>query len=263
IKKVKFTVLGGRGVIGRALASSLRGQGHEVEVLGRTDQWNFGVDWGHVIYAVGMTADFRTRRFETVDAHVTVLSKVLQQARFVSLLYLSSTRVYMGASSTVETAPLQVDPSIADDVYNLSKLLGEALCLSDPRSSVRVVRLSNVVGGEDAQSENFIPTLLREASGGAIRLRTALTSAKDYIHIDDVVPLLCQIPMGGAQRLYNVASGMLITHAQWVERIRAATGCSLEVAPDAPVLKFPVIDVGRIQAEFGFVPRSPLTALRF
>ena len=67
---MKFTVLGGHGVIGQSLVASLRESDYSVSVLGRDDAWDPSADWGHAIYAVGMTADFRTRPFETVDAGV-------------------------------------------------------------------------------------------------------------------------------------------------------------------------------------------------
>jgi nucleoside-diphosphate-sugar epimerase len=258
---VKFTVLGGHGVIGRALVAGLRASAHSVDVLGRGDAWDPNADWGHAIYAVGMTADFRTRPFETVDAHVGLLSSALRHRRFDTFLYLSSTRIYLDADSTAETARLRVAPSDPSDLYNLSKLLGESLCLSIPRPGIRVARLSNVVGGQDEASENFIPSLLREARSGRIFLQTDLMSAKDYIHIDDVLRLLPMISTSGAQRIYNVASGVSIEHGQWIERLRALTGCRVEVALDAPRVCFPPIDVRRIRAEFGHHPRSALTVV--
>lgn len=258
---MKFTVLGASGVIGRALSGRLREQGHEVLALGRQDHWDHGANWGHAIYAIGLTADFRCRPHDTVRAHVGLLSEVLQRARFETLLYVSSTRVYLGGDQTQEESPLRVAPANPSDLYNLSKLLGEALCLNDPRAGVRVARLSNVVGGDDSDSENFIPTLQRQAHAGCIRPQTALASAKDYIHIEDVLQLLPQIPLRARQRLYKVASGRLLTHGQWAEHLRTVTGCHVEVAAAAPAVQHAAIDVGRIRTEFGFVPRSPLAAV--
>lgn len=254
---MKFSVLGGQGVIGRAVVEHLRASQHTVEVPARGQHWSDLVDLGHVIYAVGLTADFRGRPHETVEAHVTVLSQLLREARFESLLYLSSTRVYMNTESTAETAPLCVAPADPSNLYNLSKLLGEALCLADPRPTVRVARLSNVVGGQDDDSDNFIPSLKREARAGCIRLQTAPNSAKDYIHIDDVAALLPRIAVGGRQRLYNVASGSLVTHAEWVAHICAEIPCAVEVAAGAPQVMSPAIDVRRLQAEFPHTPRLP------
>jgi nucleoside-diphosphate-sugar epimerase len=258
---MNFTVLGGQGVIGRALVARLRQGGHAVAVPDRADRGDPRRPWGHVIYAIGLTADFRRRPFETVEAHVGVLGEVLRQALFDSFLYLSSTRVYAGAASTAEDTPLSVRPADPSDLYNLSKLLGESLCLNDPRATVRVARLSNVVGGEDADSDNFVPTLRREARSGCIRLHSALDSAKDYLHIDDAVRLLEDVALRGTHRLYNVASGRSISHRAWVERLQAATGCAVELAPQAPRLCFADIDIRRLIESFGPARIDPLSII--
>lgn len=253
-----FTVLGAGGVIGRALVDKLHASSDAVHALGRSDVWDWGADWGDVIYAVGVTADFRSRPHDTVDAHVGLLSQVLQRARFRSLLYLSSTRVYNGAANTREDATLCVRPGDASDLYNLSKLLGESLCLAVAHPAIRVARLSNVVGGDDAGSPNFVADLRRQADAGCIRLSSAPESAKDYVHIDDVCELLVDVARGGRERIYNVASGINITHARWVAHLQSRTGCRVEVESGAPVLRWPPIDVARIRGEFGRMPRAVL-----
>lgn len=258
---MNWTVLGASGTIGRHLAARLRADGQTVHTPGRNEPGLYGQPLGHVIYAIGLTADFRTRPFDTVQAHVTLLAELLQRADFTSLLYLSSTRVYARAASGREETDLGVQPQDPSDLYNLSKLMGESLCLHGGRTGVRVVRLSNVVGGEDADSTNFVPSLVREARGGRIVLQTAPDSAKDYIHIDDVAGLLPRIALQGQERLYNVASGLQTRHAQWTEQLQKQTGCRVEVAPGAPTISFVPIDISRIRTEFAFVPRPVLSAL--
>lgn len=258
---MNWTVLGSSGAIGRGLVRQLQSQGMTVNVPARGDHDFYNQPLGHVIYAIGLTADFRNRPYETVQAHVSLLAELLQRGNFESLLYLSSTRVYARVTTACEDEPLSVLTQDPSDLYNLSKLMGESLCLRDRRIGVRVVRLSNVVGGEDVGSANFVPSLLREARGGRIQLQTALDSAKDYIHIDDVVELLPRIAAEGRERLYNVASGVQITHAEWVSQLRAQTGCAVEVSPGAPVIRFAPIEIARIRAEFKFQPRPVLTAL--
>ncbi len=256
-----FTVLGATGTIGSRLVTQLRAEGHEVFTPARGDAGIFTRPLGHVIYAIGITADFRSKPFETVDAHICVLRDILAHGHFLSLTYLSSTRVYGNGTAGHEDAALRVDPNNPSDLYNLSKLMGESLCMHSGRSNARAVRISNVIGGEDAGSENFVPTLMREAERGTIMLRTALESAKDYIHIDDVIAMLPRIAATGRQRLYNLASGRKISHREWTYWLSARTGCTVEVIPNAPRIDFPAIDIGRLAKEFGFVPRDVLKAV--
>lgn len=192
-----FTVLGGKGQIGSRLASLLVAQNYEVWVPERDDPRLFSQDLGHVIYAIGVTADFRTRPIQTMIAHVSVLAEVLDRTKFDSLLYLSSVRLYKGCAIGDEKGHLTVCPSKCSDLYNISKLAGESLCFHCDRPNVRIVRLSNVVGAEQDDSPNFLPSLVREARQGKVQLRTALASSKDYIHIDDVVGLLPRIALHG------------------------------------------------------------------
>ncbi|MCA0399615.1 MAG: SDR family oxidoreductase [Proteobacteria bacterium] len=256
-----FTILGATGTIGQRLVSHLRALGHDVSAPARGDRTIWDRPLGHAIYTIGITADFRTKPLDTVEAHVCLLREMLARADFSSLTYLSSTRVYGSSQVGREDAALSVDPNSASDLYNLSKLMGESLCLHGGRAQVRAVRLSNVIGGDDAESENFLPSLLREAKSGGILLRSALTSAKDYIHIDDVVAMLPRIAESGRYRLYNLASGQKISHREWTYWISARTGCSVAVMPNAPVLDFPVIDITRLREEFAFAPRDVLRSV--
>jgi nucleoside-diphosphate-sugar epimerase len=260
-----FTVLGASGTVGRALAAHLRAVGENVFTPARGDEAIWREDLGTVIYCIGITADFRTRPLDTVEAHVSLLQRVLAEARFARLVYLSSTRVY-GAADALDTPAredraLSVNPHSGSDLYNLSKLMGESLCLHASQGRAIVARLSNVVGGADAGSENFIPALLREAKAGQIHLRSDLKSAKDYIHIEDAVSLLAALAKGPAQGIYNVASGIRTAHAEWIEAIVAATGARVSVEPGAPLIVFPPIDITRIRDEFGARPHNAVTRL--
>lgn len=254
-----FTVLGASGYIGSRLVAHLRAQGHTVWAPARDDAEVFTRPLGHVMYCVGLTADFRTRPFDTVDAHVGLLAEVLRRAQFDSLLYLSSTRVYMGAASTHEDAPLTVLPGDPSYLYNLTKLTGESLCHASGRAGVRVARLSNVVGpGLDAASGNLVADLVHQARQGRVVLRSDPQSAKDYVHVDDLLDWLPRIALTGRAATYNVASGRQTIHAQWLAWLQSRTGCTVEVAAQAPLQQFPPINVQRLQGEWGVTPRAVL-----
>jgi len=248
------TVLGAGGFIGRALAAHLRAAGRRVNAVTRADLPGFLALRplaGEVIYCIGLTADFRTRPLETAEAHCGLVARMLAELDFQSFLLLSSTRVYGRAEIGREELPLAVLPGAPGDLYNITKLAGEALCLSDPRSAVRVARLSNVYG-EGMGAGNFLGQILAEGHAhGAITLRQSLRSAKDYIAISEVVPALLAIADCGAARLYNVASGVNTSHDAIVGVLRNALGWDVTVAETAAATRFPRIDIARLSLEFG------------
>lgn len=257
---MKFTVLGGRGFIGSHMTRHLKARGHDVWVPAREETIEPGTPAGHVIYAIGLTGDFRQHLHETIDAHVTVLGRMMQALRFDSWLYLSSTRVYGGLPAgeiATEATPLRIVPN-ADTTYDLSKLLGEAMCLAQAQKAVRVVRLSNVFGS--GQSEHtFLGALLREArQNGRVIVREAPDSSKDYVAVEAVVSLMERITLEGRERIYNIASGTPCTHAALGRKLSEVTGAPVEFARDAPLRVFPAIDIQRVRSEFGFAPNSVL-----
>jgi len=250
------TILGSSGFIGSHLAAKLKEQGIECFCPQRGVEFT-DRELGDVIYCIGLTADFRTRPFDTVEAHVSELSRVLRRCSFNSLLYLSSARIYGASSDTKETAGLNVRPIEPDNLYNISKLMGESLCFAcSPKT--RVARLSNVYGN-DFSSDNFLSGVIRDAlRSGKVALRTSLDSEKDYLSISDAVDLLIKIAAGGRERLYNVASGTNVSNRELTRRIQELTGCDVEVTPNAPRIAFPLIDIERARDEFGFKPSSVL-----
>jgi nucleoside-diphosphate-sugar epimerase len=241
----RFTIIGARGFIGGHLAAYLAARGHDVAAPARGALPS--KDAGHLVYCAGMTADFRTRPFDTVAAHVSHLADVLSHVHPESFLYLSSTRVY-GASGS-EDARLTLDPANPDQLYNATKIAGEALCLAQPAATVRVARLSNVYGA-GMGAGNFLAAIVREALAGRLTLATALDSRKDYIDVGDVVRAIERISLHGRRRLYNVASGRNVAHRAVAARLAQLTGCTLAVAPDAPCVSYPVLDTQRLAAEF-------------
>ena len=240
-----ITVLGASGFIGSRLVRRLEALGHEHQAVRRDDPLPPG-SWGHVVYCIGLTADFRTRTFDTVAAHVCMLLEVLRSCDFESLLYLSSTRLYSGSDSTSEESAIRVSPL---DVYNASKLAGESLVLNCGRPG-RVVRMSNVYG-DDFSSDNFLSTIIRDAiTSRKVVLQTAPDSAKDYVSVHNVVDGLIEIATRGKERLYNLASGVNITNDQLTKALRNLTGCTVDYSPSAPSVIFPPIDTDRLRAEF-------------
>ena len=250
-----FTVFGANGFIGDAVARELEASGQELSRPPRGVAPASLGDMGHVIFSVGITADFRSRPYDTMDAHVGLATRILAEGRYRSFLYLSSTRVYDGADAGSETARIAVDPADPSDLYNLSKLAGEALCLAHANPAVRVARLSNVFGARmfpDAiEGANFLAGVVGEAVlNNRIVLGTHPSSAKDYVHVDDVARALVLIAADGDQRLFNVASGRNVSHADIVARLAELTGCAVASSEDAPRIAYPKISTGRLARLF-------------
>lgn len=262
-----ITVLGAGGWIGAALVNELKSQGRAVQAVTRAELplWLTERDpQGAVVYTIGLTADFRQRPHATVEAHVSLLSQVLQRPGVQQLLFLSSTRVYAHSTDTHESVPLpclSIDPS---DLYNLSKLLGESLVLQDLRPGLKVVRLSNVVGPMQPAS-TFLGSLLKEAyAGGEVLIQQPANTTKNYVALADVVRLLPLIAERGRCRLYNLGSSANTSHSEvaaWLERQDFKVNFASSTASNScPSFKPLVID--RLAAEF-LSPSDPFKQSTF
>jgi len=212
-----FTIFGANGFVGSNLSKFLEEQGCIVNRVPRD-----GVicdNPGHIIYCIGMTADFRNRPFDTVEAHVSKLKKVVEQNSFNSLTYLSSTRLY-NAGSSKESEPLTVSPEKIDDLYNISKICGENLTLNHGYNvPSRVIRLSNVVGPNEGQRDTFLGQIIRASRTGVLKLQDHIQYEKDYIYINDVVRFIYEVVTRDLHGIFNCSSGKNISHNTWITEL--------------------------------------------
>ena len=254
------TVLGGTGFIGSRVLELFPQMGFRCQAPGRDDALT-GRRLGLVVYCIGVTSDFRARPFDTVDAHICRLLDLVRGADWDTLVYLSSARVYRRASVTAEDrARFEVDPADLDQLYDLTKLAGEALLHATPRRTVSL-RISNVYG-VDPMAQNFFCSLVRAAvDDGAIELRSTADSCRDYVSIDDVVRIAAAVIRSGRHRVYNVASGILLRNADLTAALQDLTGCRVTIAGTAATIAEPAIDIARVREEFGFVPSRLLDDL--
>lgn len=254
----RVTVFGGYGVVGSAVVKELTMRQIDVVRQPRDSIVPPSGGFGTLIWCIGLTADFRSRPIATATAHVGLLAEALGQDAHERVVYLSSARVYGGASSTSEDAALMVRPLERSDLYNATKLAGEALVLTSQSNDGIVVRLSNVVGPSEVNQSTFVGMIARQALEGAIRLETTPSSEKDYVWIGDAARWLADISIEGSGRLYNLGRGIQTQNWDWAEAFARATGCRISARPSAPTHSFPPLDISRIQREFPLVTQNPL-----
>lgn len=256
-----ITVLGSTGFVGAHIVKKLTEQGFPFYAPDREEDYSMK-DLGDVIYCIGLTADFRSRPFDTVEAHVCKLNSILKDGNFKSLTYLSSTRVYIRCvgEEVSEGAIINIDINDPDEIYTLTKLTGERICLSSGRN-VRIARLSNVVGNDRA-SENFITNIIKQIkSGKVVRFYTTTDSEKDYIPVDVAADLLIKISTIGTGSLYNVAAGENISNLKIIELLKDQFKFEHLIDENARRIKFPRINVNKLTEEFNYSPSMHLEKL--
>lgn len=255
---MKFTVFGSSGYIGSSLVKKLKTQKIDYATPNIRNDKITQENLGHVVYAIGVP-NFKQNPLETIESDVILLKKLLDESNFDSFLYLSSTRVYFNSSTTNENSSLVVEPSNYDNLYNISKIMGEAICNVSKKQNIRIARLSNVTGN-NFNSNVFLSTIIKDViKKGKIILQTKLDSERDYVYIDDVLNMIIKISLYGKNSIYNIANGKNLTNDDIVKKLQEITKCEVEVMENAKKYSFLPISINRIQNEFNFVPTPILS----
>lgn len=264
--KPKATIIGGKGFIGRHLTARLKNAGWNCYVPERQDICFGRDDMGHVFYCAGLTADYLLRPFDTVEAHVSLLSRILRTSHFESLVYLSSTRLYDSQPELAadEEMPLLLNPANPRHLYDLSKALGESICLTTGKGRARIARLSCVYK-DHTDGEGFLPFLLKRIiteKCSTLEVDSSPSFARDYITVEDVVDALILIVTKGRQSIYNVASGENTSNESLFSILTEISGCRLIPKQTAVSAISPRISIKRITEEFEWKPVSVMEKIR-
>ncbi len=253
--KRPITVLGAGGFVGSHLVVYMRGLGLDPQTPGKNDDGIFSRDLGYVVYCIGLTADYAKRPFDTIEAHTSLLARILKEATFESLVYLSSTRLYdSGQGGVVESQDLILNPHNPRHSYDLSKALGEWLCLHASNGKAKVARLASVYS-KDLSDRNFLHTTLEQALiGRNFSLDSKADAARDYVYIDDVCEAILAILSHDAPAIYNVASGQNVSNRELFAMLQRYLGVVITPSQPGTGAKASDIDISRLKADFGLRP---------
>lgn len=250
------TVLGARGFIGSHLLASLEASAKKTFAPARDDPSIFTHDLGTVYYCIGLTNDYKDRPFDTVEAHTSLLNRLMEKATFKRLVYLSSTRLYDSTKGTVshEDVDLALNPFNPRHIYDLSKALGENICLMASVGRACAARLSSVYSTDDAAT-GFMPDLLRRLKKErSFTIDSTTGIVRDYIHIDDVIRALIKLGEQSGSDIYNVASGRNISNKEIADCLDRL-GYNVKMACESSTEVRPVCDITKLKS-LGIVPLS-------
>tara|TARA_B100000925_G_scaffold290747_1_gene276700 strand:- start:62 stop:865 length:804 start_codon:yes stop_codon:yes gene_type:complete len=251
---MKYTIFGSTGRIGSYLKKQIMLSGHSVYVPERKEYYSAHKNLGHVIYCSGVTSDFKTKCFDTIQSHVCLLSHLLQKTSFDSFNYISSSRLnFPKKNDNAEVRP-NFYGEYEIDIYNASKLAGEALCIGSKIPNVKISRICHVVDPYDKRRENFLSDICGQAKNGEIKLNSSLKTKKNYILIDDLAFLLKVIGPYGTKNFYNIGSNNIISNTEIVKKLLKITNCKFALKKNAKTVQEKKIDISNLIKEFNYKP---------
>ncbi len=241
------TILGAQGFVGSHLLQTLKKSGAECFAPVRGDAAIFERPLGTVFYCIGLTNDYKDRPFDTVEAHTSLLNRIVSQSSFDRLVYLSSTRLYDGLPTTAEETNLVLNPANPRHIYDLSKALGENICLTASGNRASVARLSSVYS-DAPNATGFVPDLLRRLkSEKTFELESSSGIVRDYIHIDDVVSALLAVANQNKFGIVNVGSGENISNQQIADTLNGC-GYTVTIKNTTERENSPACDVSKLKS---------------
>ncbi|CAK1928656.1 NAD-dependent epimerase/dehydratase family protein [Vibrio crassostreae] len=255
-----YTVFGGTGFIGSEFVNQLEKQGHEVEVINRKKINFLDRNLGVVIYAAGF-GDCANDSHNVLDANLTFLASILENAKFEKLIYLSSTRVYLNQECTNEDGKLSISINDSRRLFNLTKIAAEEMCQLS-KKDVLIIRPSNVYGLA-INSPLFLPSIVRNAiMTNSIDMYVTRNYSKDYVFVGDVVKYTLDLLSKGAIGVFNLASGSNTSAKEIADIIVDKTSCNVNWLADKDIDYFHEIDISKIGNALDYKPNNVIDDLK-
>lgn len=298
----RVMVTGGAGFVGRRLTAALahRGDGVVVYDVGppspdgdgriayeRGDLGDLSrlarVCGEHGIDRIVHAAAIFDPVFSQASPYTTYVTNVLGTINVIEAARLTGVGpivlVSTGAAyQAVEREPITEDHSIFASRegtpaghYGASKAAADVIGLTYASSSgvdVRIVRYSGVYG-DGMRHDLYVKSMVEAAAVGRMaRFPTGGDMKRDYLYVKDAVRgTLAALDADGealVQRVFNIASGELVTTRELADVVRSLSGTDVEVG--AGLTEFErsdirtrgQIDIGAAASELGYVPEYDL-----
>ena len=218
----KATVIGASGYVGQHVVKRLSRLGIDVKAPRRGSELQLlGTDLGELFYCAGMTSDYAANPLNTTQVHINLILSLLESCRYNSIVYLSSTRLYDRPSATdvcseliSENDSILMNTQNPRHLYDLTKAVGESLCLNMASEKASIARLACVWDTSDIAT-GFIPSLIRQlqevrykpSSEKCIFVNSTADVARHYIHINDLVSAIIDMAYKeGCDQIISLAS---------------------------------------------------------
>jgi len=257
-----YTIIGGNGFIGSEVAKKLIENNHSVFIPERDDDRLFSRELGFVIFCAG-EGDCKNEPFNVFKSNSILLAELLEKSDFQKLMYISSTRLYMGQENTFENGDLTIMAKDNRRLFNLSKLISEELCLLSNKKTI-IIRPSNVYGLA-LNSPLFLPAITRHAiNNKRVDMYVTPQYAKDYISINDLVDAVYQLVEKDnlTHDIYNIGSGINTSASNIAAVLMQETGCEVNWTENCVDELFPINDISLLQKEIDFFPRNVIDDMK-
>jgi nucleoside-diphosphate-sugar epimerase len=251
---MKYTVIGGNGFIGNQIVLTLKENGEDVyvPVKGGTEIYN--EDLGIVIYAAGY-GDCKENPLKVIDSNLSSVVDLIKNCKFVKLIYISSTRLYINQESSLESSDVKICFNDNRSLFNLTKLTSEKLILNLVDNAV-IVRPSNVYGLA-VSSPLFLPSIVRDAiSKNEVTMYISKNYEKDYVSVLDVADSIYKLSKKEKlkSKIFNLASGENTSAKTIADILINKTGCKVSWKENETDDEFSIIDIENIKSEIDYSP---------
>lgn len=219
--------MGGAGFIGRALVAALPAAGHEVVVALRGARRPREVDT--IVFAQGSANDLE-------HTHVELTASFLDELMPARVIYLSSAEVYGPVLPPFDEA-MEPHPQTPYGQAKRRAELAVETWLERAGAKGCIVR-PGVVYGPGQEGPMLVPTLVRSLCAGEVVPLTPGQQTRDFIHVDDVVALVCRLLELEALPLHlNAGSGREVSVKEVGDYIAQLVSVHLGVAVE-PLLQW-------------------------